>query len=36
MDIIEAMKERKSVRSYNRKPLDRDMIDKLHEIIEHS
>lgn len=36
MDIIEAMKERKSVRSYNRKPLDRDMIDKLHKIIEHS
>ena len=36
MDIIQAMKERRSVRSFNEKPLDKEMIDKLHKIIDES
>ena len=36
MDIIEAMKERRSVRSFNGKPLDQSLVDKLHKIIEYS
>lgn len=36
MNIIEAMKERRSVRSYNGKPLNQEMIDKLKRIIEES
>lgn len=36
MDIIQAMKERRSVRSFNGKPLDAQMIEKLHKIIDES
>ena len=36
MDIIQAMKERRSVRSYNGQPLDRQMTDKLEKIIKES
>ena len=36
MDIIQAMKERRSVRSFNGKPLDAKLIDKLKKIIDES
>lgn len=36
MDIIQAMKERRSVRSYNEQPLTPDIISKLHKIIDES
>ena len=36
MDIIQAMKERRSVRSFNGKPLDPDMISKLTNAVEDS
>lgn len=36
MDIIQAIKERRSVRSYNHKPLSPDMIAKLQNIIDES
>lgn len=36
MDIIQAIKERRSVRSYNGEPLNQDMLNKLHKIIEES
>ena len=36
MDIIQAMKERRSVRSYNGQPLNQEMISKLRKIIDDS
>lgn len=36
MNIIEAMKERRSVRSYDPQPLDQETINKLHKIIDDS
>ena len=36
MDIIQAMKERRSVRSFNGRPLDKEKIDQLHKIMEDS
>ena len=36
MDIIQAMKERRSVRSFNGEPLNKDLVEKLHKIIDES
>lgn len=36
MDIIQAMKERRSVRSFNGKPLDREMVRELKKAVEES
>lgn len=36
MDIIQAIKERRSVRSYNPTPLNKEIIEKLHKITEES
>lgn len=36
MDIIQAMKERRSVRSFNGQPLDKEIIEKLHKLIDES
>ena len=36
MDIIQAMKERRSVRSYNGQPLSQEMVGRLHKIIDES
>ena len=36
MDIIQAMKERRSVRSFKETPLNEDLIEKLNKIIKES